>query len=253
MEDNVIFIVCSDLRPFVNLTALSLPCCNLTLREGRTRSRTVARQQITQTFRCLPRLKRLDLRQNCFAGCLPELLGALQTPLEYLNISECDIYDKDMEQLANSIHAESLQELNLSRTCGYYFGHMVSASVMTLFMCLPSFKNLVVLHLEENHLTENKVNDICHMMKSKHKLKAIDISNNLLKKDMVQTVIECGVDLPGLQYLKVPYYNDILGIIQVGGEERIQFEQAIKSLLNKKRREDLNVQVSPISVSVLLT
>ena len=120
LEDNVFFIIYQDLSPFNSISGLGLQNCNIALQEGRTRRRTQTRHQFTSMLRGFPHLTRLDISQNSFAGCLPEILDALHQPLQYLNVRECDLVDTDIQYLANSRHAKSLRQINMSRICGLF-------------------------------------------------------------------------------------------------------------------------------------
>ena len=72
------------------------------------------RDLLQESIASLVNLKRLRLNSLEITNHVRRLLGSINLPLEYLNITSCRLGDDDLEYLAESVHASSVRMLVLS-------------------------------------------------------------------------------------------------------------------------------------------
>lgn len=222
------------------------------LQAGRTRRRTSVRRQFTQTLASFTHLIRLDLSQNCFAGCLPEILDALVQPLQYLCLRECDLLDSDMLYLSNSRHAATIKQLNVSKICGLFPEDSFAVETGTLVRCLKNFHALQILHMQQNQITDPKIPDICTCIRTHWPyLKALNISDNIFSADCAIRIVEACVERPSMQSLKIPYSHNLFEAINLMENLRLQFSRRVGSILELHSRKDIDVEVYSVAYAVL--
>ncbi|ELU08994.1 hypothetical protein CAPTEDRAFT_228081 [Capitella teleta] len=252
LEDNVFFITSQDLQVFSQLKGFAVPNCNVMLQAGRTRRRTSVRRLFTQTLSSFSHLVRLDLSQNCFAGCLPEILDALFLPLEYLCLRECDLLDSDMQYLSTSRHASSIKQLNVSKICGLFPEDSFAVETGILVRCLQKFTAIQVLHMQQNQITDPKIIQVCSAIRSHWpELKALNISDNIFSSESALHIVEASVERPTMQNLKIPYSHNLFEAINLMENGRQQFSRRVAAILDRNRRSDINVEVFSVAYAVL--
>ena len=251
LEDNVFFITSHDLHVFEGLKGLAVPNCNIMLQEGRTRRRTSVRRQFTHTLSSFTNLIRLDLSQNCFAGCLPEILDALLQPLEYLCLRECDLLDTDMQYLSTCKHSASIKQLNVSKICGLFPEDSFAVDTGILVSCLKNFSALQVLHMQQNQITDPKIGDVCLAIRSHwHHLKGLNISDNIFTAESALKIVEACVERPSMQHLRVPYSHNLFDAINLMENGRQEFARRVGTVLERHHRTDLEVEVFSLAYAV---
>ena len=252
LEENVFFIVHKDIKPYPSISCLSLKNCSISLQEGMTRRRTMARNQFTNTLAAYPYLTRLDLSQNCFAGVFDEIGDALKQNLVYLNIRECDLIDRDVEYLANSRHAKSLRHLNISRVCGLFPDDDFAVSSRVLVDCLKNFSNITVIHLQQNQMTDQRSAGLCDVIRNHWpRLKCLNILDNIFSTEAVITIVQACAEVPSVQVLKLPYAHNMLQGVALMSTGRAQFEQRVRRELKSLGRDDINVEISNLAYAIL--
>ena len=243
LEDNVFFITCHDLQAFSNIESLAFPNCNIMLQEGRTRRRTSARHQFTGMLGQFHQLTRLDLSQNSFSGCLREVLEALPCPLVYLSLRECDLNDHDIIDLAQSKHSASLRQLELSRICGLFPDDTFAVSTATLLSNLKVFNNLTIIHLQQNQITDSRVNELCDLITGDwHQLKSLNIMENVLSKDSVLRIVRTCAQT-SIHHLRIPYTHNFLENFEIFENARQEFASVVAGVLKDCGRSDVEVEV----------
>ena len=250
LEDDVFALMSPNLRQLKDIRALILLNCNICLQEGRTRLRTSARGSLTSLLSSFPGLRRLDLSQNSFAGVLSEILDSLAEPLDYLSLRECDLFDRDMESLANSRHAESLREINLSKICGLFPDDGFAVTTAALVRSLNKFPNLTVVTLAQNQITNPKMTELCKTIAHWRRLRSLNIAGNILSEDPVLDLIRTCTKLPDMQYLYVPYSHNLLEAINVMEHGRRDFQERIDAILQQSRRTDIKVDIAGLAYAV---
>ena len=250
LEDNVFFLVQKDLTPFANLTALGLPNCNVALREGRTRTRTRTRNLFTQTLASFQHLVKLDLQQNSFAGCLSELLDALRCPLEYLNLKDCDLFDVDIDYLAKSRHAKSLQYVNLSRICGLFPDDQFAVTSTCLVQSLQYFTNVRILHLHQNQIGDARASDLCRAIQTHMRfLKAIDLSDNVLNRDACFAIAKACACANSVEFIKLPHAHNLMEHAQANSD-RAAYLNSLDAIVKNNGKPNIRIEVLSLAFAI---
>lgn len=189
-----------------SITVLGLRNCNISLRCGKTRGRTVLRGRVTTLFAGFPNLMRLDLSGNTIAGCLRELLNAVARPLEYLGVAGCNLLDADLDGIATSRHAASLRELDVTRVCGYLDHERDTVRSAALLRCVYRLTYIMVLRLAGNHLTNSSIDGLCVTLNGNWlTLKSLIVVDNPISPQSVLRLVLAAVRCPILQHVAVPY------------------------------------------------
>ena len=254
LEDNILYWTSQNVTQLTNITSLGLLNCNICLQEGRTRLRTGARQKFTSFISSFPHLRYLDLAMNSFAGCLKEILDALQQPLEYLNLRECDLNDQDIESLAKSKHAASLRQLNLCRICGLFVDDSFAVSARAMIDSLKSYTKLTILDLTRNQLGDNMAGSLCELIAGNmQSLKSLTLADNPFCVDSVVKIMRTSVRLPSLCHIHIPHSHNLMDALNdVPEQSRQQFERKIHDVLKESRREnDIAIEITPMAFAMV--
>jgi Ran GTPase-activating protein (RanGAP) involved in mRNA processing and transport len=252
LEENVFLRACQNLHSFSHIQGFAVPNCNVMLLAGRTRRRTAVRRLFTETLSAFTQLVRLDLSQNCFAGCLPEILDALPRPLEYLCLRECDLLDSDIHYLSTSRHAASIKQLNVSKICGLFPEDNFAVETGVLVRCLQKFTSLQILHMQQNQITDSKIAQVCQSICSDWShLKALNISDNIFSSESALRIVEACVHCSSLQNLKIPYSHNLFDAINMMENGRQQFSRRVREILERNKRTDIDVEVFCVAYAVL--
>ncbi|XP_041360934.1 uncharacterized protein LOC121377116 isoform X2 [Gigantopelta aegis] len=255
LEENVFFIIASDLKKFSRLRALDLQDCNIYLQEGKTRSRTSGRKQIGETLHCFQHLVRLDLGFNYMIGCLGEVLDSLQQPLEYLSLRGCDLNEQDLDCLAHSKHATHLRELNVSKLCQFSMFDMGRIAPTYLLTIMKHFPRLAVLNLSQNQLPDASIPEFCRTVSTvMTQLKMLDISANIILADTQLDLVRACAKVRTMQKLRLTCTTSFTEEARAPLDWPIQCESR-KRLLNVFKslgRSDISVEVIKLSDAIFV-
>ncbi|KAK6167482.1 hypothetical protein SNE40_021499 [Patella caerulea] len=233
LEENIFFTIVSDLQKFVNIRFLDIQECSIYLQKGKTRSRTQGRSKLVSLFSSMVNLKRLDISSNYVLGCLGEVLDALSIPLEYLNISGCDIDEDDLDSLSKSHHAKSLRELNASKLTHFSMFDISRVSQTYLLKTMRHFPNVCVLNLAENNLADAIIPEFCVTIKECLKyLKVLDLSANILNMDSLITITQTCAKLKSMQKILVTCANGLWDVA-LAPLDNLDHQQELKQKLLK--------------------
>lgn len=254
LEEGILHIIAPDIMRFTNLQNLDIQDCNLYLQEGITRSRTVTRTRLCDTFSSFSHLRRLDISFNFLTGCLGELLDALRKPLDYLSVRGCDLNENDLIHLANSKHAPHLRELNLSKLCSFSLYENDRIAPMCILRTMKHFPKMTVLNLSQNHLPDSGVKEFGEILTSNLGcLKGLDISGNIMQFDSQIELAKACAEIPHMQWLRLTCMNNVLneGIMMENNHLGAMNEKLL-DVLKAHGREDICVDVVRLSVAILV-
>ena len=255
LEEGIFFIISSDIQKFTQLRALDLQDCNIYLQTGRTRSRTSGRLQMINSLQCFNCLSRLDISFNYLLGCLGEILEALQSPLEYLSIRGCDLNEEDLTALSHSKHASHLRELNLSKVCQFSIYDNDRISPVYLLKITKYFPNIVILNLSQNHLPDASITDFCNVIVDNlTKLKALDISGNILTENNLLAITKSISQLKSMQWFRFTFAANILeeALIPVNPMNGAHLKKKFSDVLNSLGREDIVLDLVKLSYAIFV-
>lgn len=250
-------MVSPNLKKFSRLRSLDLQDCNIYLQEGKTRSRTIGRAIMVRTLSCFENLVRLDLSFNYLLGCLGEILDALKLPLEFLSLRNCDLNEDDLECLAISKHALSLQELNLSKICQFSIYDNDRISSNNLFKVVFCFKNVKLLNLAQNHFQDSSIPSFCEKLpQNLKKLQYLDIAGNVLTEDSTLQICKALAKVKTFQWFRLTCSNNLLdealGHLNQAHENAVQAKQRICGLLSALGRTDIHIEIVKLSYAIFV-
>lgn len=252
LEESIFFFVAPDIQLFTNLHSLDIQDCNIYLKEGITRSRTFGRSRLCETFSVFSRLRRLDLSFNYLIGCLGELLGALQSPLEYLSVRGCDLNETDLKSLSQSKHAQSLRELDISKLCQFSIYESDRISPACTLEMIKHFPNMTVLNISQNNLPDSGMKDFGQTLRTHlPRLKGLDISGNIMQFESQLELTKACAQIPMMQWIRLTCMNTSLN----GGLENNQVVDLMNKLNNAVKqygREDICIDVMRLSFAILV-
>ncbi|XP_069105667.1 leucine-rich repeat-containing protein 14B-like isoform X1 [Argopecten irradians] len=253
LEDGIFFMVCSDIQKFSHLRALDLQDCNIYLQEGRTRSRTSGRLQMVSTLSSFVHLTRLDLGFNYLLGCLGELLDALKTPLEYLSVRGCDLNEDDLTALAESKHAKHLRELNLSKVCQFSIYENDRISPVYLLRITKHFPNVNIFNLTQNHLPDACISEFCTILtQNLTKLKALDISGNILTENNLLDITRSVGKLKTMQWFRFTCASNLLEEPFIPFDNSGEMKKKFCDTLASVGRHDIKVDLVKLSYAIFV-
>lgn len=254
LEEGILHIISPDIMRFTNLQNLDIQDCNLYLQEGITRSRTITRSRLCDTFGAFHHLRRLDISFNFLTGCLGELLNALKKPLDYLSVRGCDLNEKDLCNLANSKHAPQLRELNLSKLCSFSIYESDRIAPMCILRTMKHFPKMTILNLSQNHLPDSGVKEFSEILKSSlTSLKGLDISGNIMQFESQIELTKACAEIPQMQWMRLTCMNNVLneGMFMENNQIGAMYEKLL-NVLKAHGREDICVDVVRLSVAILV-
>ena len=228
---------------FTNLRALDIGNCSVSI-TGRTRVRVALRARIVYVFGSFTSLQRLDLRKSELAGNLQELLNALRLPLEYLNLSGCQLALEDLAYLSNCKHTSSLKELHVSSLVRR--GEIISPD--SILDCVETMaSNLSVLELQNNELGNDQVDRLCNLLPKFHQLKMLDTLYNFMSQESLLRVVESSTRCKSVHCLAVnllPVFGNEAAVM----ERRVEFQRQCEELLSRHQRRDITLVVIAIGI-----
>ncbi|RXM97650.1 Leucine-rich repeat-containing protein 14B [Acipenser ruthenus] len=193
----------------------------------------------------LTRLNELSLAFSTLTGRIRKLLSPLTTPLQVLEIANCSLNHADMAYLANSLHAEYLQRLDLS-------GHDVADLFPSMFFKLLSraSRTLKSLTLEECNIGDNHVNMMILGLVPCRKLSEFKFLGNPLGSQALKGLFSVFVDFPHLKYIEFPvsrdcypdnitYPLDDACLVNYDNSKFQRLREELLSILHQANRDDI--------------
>ncbi|XP_077349834.1 leucine-rich repeat-containing protein 14-like [Lithobates pipiens] len=105
-------IILPTMVKFSSLRSLKLPLC-LNSSQRLTCNTEDAMKKFATLIGQLRSLKELNLEFSFLSGCLQQLLGGIQEPLENLELGQCELLPVDLYYLSESPHISTLKKLDL--------------------------------------------------------------------------------------------------------------------------------------------
>ncbi|XP_067906161.1 leucine-rich repeat-containing protein 14B-like [Heterodontus francisci] len=148
-------------------------------------------------------LTELNLAFSTLTGRIRKILSPLETPLNSLNLSSCCLNHADMAYLANSLHAEYLEVLDLS-------GHSIADLFPSTFFKLlgRASRTLKSLTLEECNIGDEHVNLLMLAIEPCKKLTEFSFLGNPLTSRSLCRLFELFTELPMLCKVEFPVPKD---------------------------------------------
>ncbi|XP_067856565.1 leucine-rich repeat-containing protein 14B-like [Heptranchias perlo] len=148
-------------------------------------------------------LTELNLAFSTLTGRIRKILSPLRTPLRALDVSSCCLNHADMAYLANSLHAEHLEALDLS-------GHSVADLFPSTFFKLlgRASRTLRRLTLEECNIGDEHINMMMLAVAPCKKLTEFRFLGNPLTSRSLCRLFEVFTELPMLCKVEFPVPKD---------------------------------------------
>ena len=199
---------------------------------------------MTQILSGFVQLRRLDLGENFFPGCLEELLESVSQQLEYLSLSGCDDLQKcDLKYLVHSKHSESLKELDLSQTMmphPHFEEEMTPILVLNNLVHLP---NIVVLNLSHNYLADTAgiVKGLCNVLTHHQEaLRVLYVGEDMFTRNDTIEIIRTCVKRQNMRLLSMSHPFEF-------GLNRSEFEALMREEVKRTSRNDLEVEFKKLA------
>ncbi len=243
MEDMLFQYILKGVARFPNLQALDVGNCSISL-TGRTRVRSALRSRILTFYRSFTQLTRLDIRKSELTGNLEGLLDALQTPLEYLNISSCSLNEDDLRSLSQCRHTHSLRELHVSSLV--HKGDLKTPDC--ILDCVENMTdNLVVLEIQNNDIGNDHHDRLCELVLQFKQLKMLDTLYNMMSQSSLLTLVKACAQCASLGCLALNLLP-VLGTGELVLERRRAFQKELEDALLRWERRDLTLLVVAIGI-----
>jgi hypothetical protein len=243
MEDMLFQYILRGVARFTKLRALDVGNCSISV-TGKTRVRTALRSRIMYLFGTFTQLTRLDIRKSELTGNLGELLNALNTPLEYLNISGCNLNEEDFTYLAKCKHTKSLKELHVSSLVPR--GDLESPECV--LACVEAMQEtLNVLAIQNNEIGDDHVGRLCNMMSGFKKLRLLDTLYNFMGQDSLLRLVEAATKCASLHCMAInllPIFGSDMDVM----ERRLSFQHKCEEVLERCHRRDMSLVVVAIGI-----
>ncbi|XP_061112294.1 leucine-rich repeat-containing protein 14B [Conger conger] len=180
------------------LHSLTLPTGAIDIRRLHTHTLPLL-SAIGDQLSLLTDLTHLHLAFNTLTGHARKLLSPLQTPLRELELANCALSSVDMAYLANSLHAEHLESLDLS-------GHDLAQMCPLTFpkLLLRCAKSLTCLVLEECTLGQPQEDFLLRAVAPCHALRELRIVGNPLGVAAQRRLLAMLAEFPALRYVEFP-------------------------------------------------
>ncbi|KAM4688373.1 leucine-rich repeat-containing protein 14B [Discoglossus pictus] len=187
---------------FPELISLTLPARTFNVIRY-TEEDDVVLSTIGEKLSNLTHLTELSISFSTVTGKLRKLLSPLKTPLKVLEIANCSLNYADMAYLANSLHSEHLERLDLS-------GHNVTELFPSTFfkLLIKASQTLKTLVIEECDIGDAQVNRLILGLMPCCKLQEFKFLGNPLTSRALKCIFRSIVDLPKLKYIEFPVPRD---------------------------------------------
>ncbi|KAJ8397316.1 hypothetical protein AAFF_G00441500 [Aldrovandia affinis] len=218
---------------FPRLRSLTLPTRALDVRRLPPHNAGLLRS-IGERLSHLTELTQLYLGFSTLTGHLRQILSPLLTPLQVLELANCDLSAVDMAYLANSLHSEYLQSLDLS---GHHLADLFPLTFQKLLRrCAETLQSLC---LEECALGEPQPDFLLGALSPCRALRELKILGNPLGVAELRRLFSALAALPHLRYVEMPVPRDCyppdasypLDEAALGRYDRDGFERARAELL----------------------
>ncbi|KAG9333155.1 hypothetical protein JZ751_013413 [Albula glossodonta] len=218
---------------FPFLTSLTLPTGALDIRRLQPNNLHLL-SSIGELLSHLDQLTHLYLGFSTLTGHLRKVLSPLRTPLQVLELANCALNGVDMAYLANSLHAEYLESLDLSgHDLATLFPHTFQKLLQRCGMCLRS------LVLEECALGEAQLELLLGALQPCQALRELRILGNPLGVAALRRLFSMLAAFPALRYVELPVPRDCyppdavypLDEAALGRYDRQGFDRAREELL----------------------
>ncbi|KAM5129588.1 leucine-rich repeat-containing protein 14B-like [Mantella aurantiaca] len=229
---------------FTQLTSLTLPARTFNVTHYTADDEAIL-CTIGEKLSHMVHLTELSLSFSTLTGQLRKLLSPLKTPLKVLELGNCSLNYVDMAYLANSLHAEYLEHLDLS-------GHNIAELFPSTFYKLLSkaSQTLKVLILEECDIEEIHTLEmgIVHCLK----LKEFKFLGNPVTAIALRRLFRVLANLPVLMYIEFPvpkdcyppdvsYPLDEVTLIKYDHQKYETIKETLCRILRQAAREDILV------------
>ncbi|XP_069476699.1 leucine-rich repeat-containing protein 14B [Ambystoma mexicanum] len=187
---------------FPELMALTLPTRTFNTQRFTAEDELVL-SGIGEKLSNMRRLTELSVAFSTLTGRIRKLLSPLKTPLKVLDVGNCSLNHADMAYLANSLHSEHLQVLDLS-------GHNVAELYPSTFFKLlnRASRTLKTLILEECNIGEAHVHMLILGLTPCRKLTEFKFLGNPLSARALKCLFSAFADFPKLTYIEFPVPRD---------------------------------------------
>ncbi|XP_056154934.1 leucine-rich repeat-containing protein 14B [Lampris incognitus] len=147
---------------------------------------------------------------STLTGHLRKLLSPLNTPLQSLEVANCKLSRVDMAYLANGLHSEALELLDIS-------GHDVFSSFPITFLKLLNHSSAILssLTLEECGIEDEHMDALAQALAPCQALQELKLLGNPLSSVALRRLFAMlSVSFPKLRYVEMPvprdcYSNDV--------------------------------------------
>ncbi|KAM7177206.1 leucine-rich repeat-containing protein 14B [Macrochelys suwanniensis] len=187
---------------FPLLTSLTLPARAFNVQRFTAEDEPIL-MTIGEKMSQMTQLTELSLAFSTVTGKIRKLLSPLRTPLKLLDVSNCALNHADMAYLANSLHSNHLEVLDLS-------GHNVADLYPSTFFKLLTHcsHTLKILILEECNIQDIHVNMLILGLIPCQKLQEFKFLGNPLSSRALKCLFNVFSDLPMLKYIEFPVPRD---------------------------------------------
>ncbi|NXA33959.1 LR14B protein, partial [Eudromia elegans] len=191
----------SSLR-FPRLASLTLPARTFNVRRLTAAGEPVL-AAIGEKLSEMTHLTELSMAFSILTGRVRKLLSPLKTPLKALDVSNCSLNHADMAYLANSLHSNHLEVLDLS-------GHNIPDLYPSTFFKLLSHSSSVLrsLILEECNIQDSHVNMLIFGLSPCRKLQEFKFLGNPLSSEALKHLFRFFCELPMLKNVEFPVPRD---------------------------------------------
>ncbi|XP_054847741.1 leucine-rich repeat-containing protein 14B [Eublepharis macularius] len=229
---------------FPQLTSLALPARTFDVRRFTPEDEaTLARTG--EKLSKMTQLTELSLPFSTLTGRIRKLLSPLKTPLKVLDVSNCSLNHVDMAYLANSLHSNHLEVLDIS-------GHDVTDLYPSTFFKLlnHSSHTLKSLTLEECNIQDIHVNMLILGLVPCRKLEEVKFLGNPLSSRALKCLFNIFIDFQRLKYIEFPvprdcYPNDIsypiheADLLKFDHQKYERIVEELNMILLRAKREDI--------------
>ncbi|KAJ7335582.1 hypothetical protein JRQ81_013523 [Phrynocephalus forsythii] len=229
---------------FPQLTSLTLPARTFDARRF-TPEDDANLVRIGKKLSQMTRLAELSVAFSTLTGKIRKLLSPLKSPLKVLDVSNCSLNHVDMAYLANSLHSNHLEVLDIS-------GHDVAELYPSTFFKLlnHSSHTLRSLTLEECNIQDTHTNMLILGLVPCRKLEELKFLGNPLTSRALKCLFNVFTDFPKLKYIEFPvpkdcYAHDMgypIDEANLSKYDHQKYERIVEELdmiLSRAKREDI--------------
>lgn len=234
----------NGVKRFTALRALDLGDCSIKV-SGNTRTCQALRQRIVGLFSSFTNLLRLDLRFSDLKGHLDSVLDALSVPLQYLNISACEVEESDLRNLSKCKHSKSLKEIHLNSLV--YRGQIDTPT--PILNCLENLvTNIVVAAVQSNNIDESSSEQLCRIISKSSTLKIMDTLYNELNEEALLQLTRSACQCESLSILTINTQPMLAEDQETLVSRREHLQRKVQEILDVHNRDDITMVVVAMGV-----